>query len=105
MVNSREHPHELNLRGDFNIATADASRVCRELGLVVAGLTVVNTAILGALIRATAIVDMTNIEKVVREKFSNRALEINLAAIKKTYEITEAGKRQDGDQGLQAHLR
>jgi len=105
VVNSREHPHELNLKGDFNVATADASKVCRELGLVVAGLTVVNTAILGALIRATAIVDMTNIEKVVREKFGNRALEINLAAIKKTYEITEVEKRQDGDQGLQAHLR
>jgi len=88
VVNSCQHPKELNLKGDFNIATADATRVCRELGLMVAGLTVVNTAILGAFVRATNMVGLTSIEKVIRERFSNRALDINLAAIMKTYEIT-----------------
>ncbi|GAG54729.1 unnamed protein product [marine sediment metagenome] len=85
-------PKELNLKGDFNIATADATRVCRELGLMVAGLTVVNTAILGAFVRATNMVGLTSIEKVIRERFSNRALDINLAAIMKTYEITKLEK-------------
>jgi len=33
-------------------------------------------------------VGLTSIEKVIRERFSNRALDINLAAIMKTYEIT-----------------
>lgn len=92
VVNSRQRPQELKVKGDFNIATADATRVCRELGLVVAGLTVVNTAILGAVARATETVDMASMEKAIRERFSDNAVDINLAAITKTYEITELGE-------------
>jgi len=89
VVNSRQTPRELHIEGAFNIATADATSVCRELGLVVTGLIIVNTAILGAFVRATEIVNLANIEEVVRERFSNDAIDMNLSAIKRTYEITE----------------
>ncbi len=92
VVNSWQHPKELNITGDFNIATADATRVCRELGLIIAGLPVVNTAILGALVRATKVVDMAGIETVIRERFANSTVDINLAAIMKTFEITKLEK-------------
>lgn len=92
VVNSQQRPKELICYGDFNIASADATGVCQELGLIVSGLTVVNTAILGAFIRATEIVDMVSLEKVIRERFSNNTVEINLAAIAKTYEITKLHK-------------
>ena len=92
VVNSRQSPEELNVNGDFNIATADATSVCQELRLVVAGLTVVNTAILGAFVRATEIVDIASIEKAIRERFSDNAVDINLAAIMKTYKITRLQK-------------
>jgi pyruvate ferredoxin oxidoreductase gamma subunit len=94
VVNSWRHPKELNITGDFNIATADATRVCRELGLIIAGLPVVNTAILGALVRTTKVVDMAGIETVIRERFSNSTVDINLAAIMKTFEITKLAKRR-----------
>jgi 2-oxoacid:acceptor oxidoreductase gamma subunit (pyruvate/2-ketoisovalerate family) len=94
VVNTWQHPKELNIEGNFNIATADATRVCLELGLTVAGLTVVNTAILGALIRATKVVGMASIGKAIRERFSDNAIDINLAAITKTYEITKLQKRR-----------
>ena len=89
IVNSWRHPRQLDLKGDFNIATADATKVCSRLGLIVAGLTVVNTAIMGALVRATKVVGLASIEKVIRERFSNNAVDINLAAIAQTYEITK----------------
>jgi len=89
VVNSWLHPKELNIKGDFNIATADATKVCREMGLMVGGLPMVNTAMLGALACASQIVDMPSIEKVIRERFTNNAVGINLAAIEKTYEITK----------------
>lgn len=89
VVNSWLHPKELNIKGDFNIATADATKICRELGLIVGGLPMVNTAMLGALACATQIVDLASIEKVIRERVSNNAIDINLAAIAKTYEITK----------------
>jgi len=88
VVNSWQRPQELNINGDFNIATADATGVCRELGLVVAGLPVVNTAILGALVHATELVDMASIATAIRERFSRNNTEINLSAIRKTFAIT-----------------
>jgi 2-oxoacid:acceptor oxidoreductase gamma subunit (pyruvate/2-ketoisovalerate family) len=94
IVNSWLHPKELKIKGDFNIAAADATKVCRELGLMVGGLPMVNTAMLGAFVCATQIVDMPSIEKVIRERFSNSAVDINLAAIKKTYEITKLDRKR-----------
>jgi pyruvate ferredoxin oxidoreductase gamma subunit len=88
VVNSWQHPQELNIKGDFNIATADATKICRELELMVGGLPMVNTAMLGAFAHATQIVDIPSIEKVIRKRFTNNAIGINLAAIEKTYEIT-----------------
>jgi len=89
IVNSGRHPKELGIRGDFNIATADATGVCSNLRLVVAGLTVVNTAMLGAYVRATKVVGMASIETVIRERFPENAVDINIAAIEQTYEITK----------------
>jgi pyruvate ferredoxin oxidoreductase gamma subunit len=89
IVNSWRHPKEFDLGGDFNIATADATEVCSSLGLIVAGLTVVNTAMLGAFIRATQAVGMASIEKAVRERFSDREVNTNLTAIAETYKITK----------------
>jgi len=89
IVNSRRHPKELDLGGEFNVATADATRVCLNLGLTVAGLTVVNTAILGAFIRATKAVSMASVEEAIRERFSNSQVDINLAAVEQTYGVTE----------------
>jgi len=94
IVNSWLHPRELKIKGDFNIATADATKVCRELGLMVGGLPMVNTAMLGALARATQIVDMPCIERVIRERFSNNTVGINLAAIEKTYETTKLDRKR-----------
>lgn len=89
IVNSWRHPKELDIDGGFNIATADATEVCSSLGLIVGGITVVNTAILGAFIRATEALDMSSIEKAIRERFSGQEASINLAAVERTYEITE----------------
>jgi Pyruvate/2-oxoacid:ferredoxin oxidoreductase gamma subunit len=49
---------------------------------------------LGAFACATQIVDMDHIERVIRERFSNSAVDINLAAIEKTYEITRLDRKK-----------
>ncbi len=94
IVNSKQAPEELEVEGEFNIATADATTVCRELGLVVAGHTIVNTAILGAFIRATGMIKKASLETVIRERFPRGDVDINLAAIAKTYEMTRVKKRE-----------
>ena len=94
VVNSWQAPEELNIKADFNIATADATGVCRELGLMAAGLAIVNTAILGALLHVTEMVDMTSLQEAIKERFSNKDMDVNLTAITKTYDITKM-KRKD----------
>jgi 2-oxoacid:acceptor oxidoreductase gamma subunit (pyruvate/2-ketoisovalerate family) len=85
VVNCRQAPRHLNAEGEFNIATADATGICRELGLIVGGLIMVNTAMLGAVLRASGLVDLANLSKPIRDRFSNRAADLNLAAIEKTF--------------------
>jgi pyruvate ferredoxin oxidoreductase gamma subunit len=92
VVNSWRHPKELDFGAGFNIATADATEVCSGLGLIVAGVTVVNTAMLGAFSRATEAVSITSVEKAIRERFSDSEVDINLAAIAQTYKITKLEK-------------
>jgi 2-oxoacid:acceptor oxidoreductase gamma subunit (pyruvate/2-ketoisovalerate family) len=94
VVNSWQEPEELDTKADFNIATADATGVCRQLGLIAAGLVVVNTAILGALLHVTKVVDLASIKRVIKERFSTNNMNINLAAIMKTYEITKISKKR-----------
>ncbi len=94
IVNSKQTPDELEVEGEFNIATADATKVCQELGLIVAGHTIVNTAILGAVIRATGLINKSSVEKVIRERFPREDVDINLATIAKTYEITRVKERE-----------
>ena len=88
VVNSWRAPRELEVNGNVNVATADATRICKELGLSVAGLTIPNTAILGALVRATGIVSIASIEEVLKDKFRGEALQTNITAVAKTYDVT-----------------
>jgi pyruvate ferredoxin oxidoreductase gamma subunit len=96
IVNSQQGPKDIGIKGNFNVATADATRVCRELGLTVAGQTVVNTAILGAFVRATSLVDMPSLEQAVRDRFRGRAAGKNLAAISRTHKITKVRRAGQG---------
>lgn len=92
VVNCRQTPKQLNLEGEFNIATVDATGICRELGLIVGGLIIVNTAMLGAVLRASRLVDMASMSKPIRNRFSNRSADLNLAAIGRTYKETSIEK-------------
>jgi 2-oxoacid:acceptor oxidoreductase gamma subunit (pyruvate/2-ketoisovalerate family) len=88
VVNSGLSPKDLEINGNYYVATADATGICKELGLSVAGLTIPNTAILGALVKATGVVTMANIEEVLKEKFQGAALNTNISAVAKTYKAT-----------------
>ena len=88
VVNSRRGPGELGIKGDFLIATADASGVAEEVGLIVAGSPMVNTAMLGAFARATGLISLENIEEVLARRFSSAQVKKNFDAARLTYERT-----------------
>ncbi len=94
VVNSDQDPKDIGFNGRFNIATADATAVCREVGLVAAGITMVNIAILGTFVSATKLVDLENIVQVLKGRFNNKSFETNLMAITKTYETTKVENKR-----------
>ncbi len=93
VVNSARPPAQLGVIGDFSVATADATGICRELGLTVSGLIVVNTAMLGAVARVSDLVTPASIDEVIRNRFSNRSAELNLAAVERTRRATLIERR------------
>lgn len=93
LVNSAQAPGQLGIEGEFSVATADATGICRELGLVISGQIVVNTAMLGAIARVSELVELASIDQVVRNRFSNRSAELNLTAVEKTYRATLMERR------------
>lgn len=97
VINSNQDPEDIGFNGRFNIATADAAIVCRNLGLIAAGITMVNIAILGSIARATKLVDMENLIRVLKMRFNGHAFDTNLRAIKKTYRITKIGRWKHED--------
>ncbi|QKR00308.1 pyruvate synthase [Metallosphaera tengchongensis] len=59
----------------------DATRIAISLGLVMAGWSVVNTAMLGALDRVLGVAKLETLETVVEEEFKGRIGELNAKAM------------------------
>ena len=87
VINAPRRPS--GLRAD-RVVCVDATRIARELGLVVAGWPVVNTGILGALARATGIVSLDFVVKAIQAQWPGKTGELNAEAARRAYE--EAGE-------------
>lgn len=57
-----------------------------DIAISILGMPITNTAMLGAVARATGVVSMPSIEKTVRERFRADLAEKNFSVIKKAYE-------------------
>ena len=95
VVNSWKKPEELDINGDFNIATADVTNISQRLGLAL-----VNTAMLGAFSSVTSLVSLASIEKAIKQKLPLPAADVNAKAARMSYERTFLKRRQPkGDDG------
>lgn len=88
IVNSPLAPEELGIEGDFTVATADANAVAHEVGLIVSGTVMVNTAMLGAVARATGLLSLKEIEIAIGNAFHGEAARKNFETAKLTFERT-----------------
>ena len=57
-----------------------------QIALKILGMPITNTAMLGTVARATKIVNLENIEKIVKERFRSDLAEKNFAVIKEAYQ-------------------
>lgn len=90
VVNSKRSPDEMReivKRSDVRIATVDATKVALEK----LGVPIVNTAMIGALIRVVPVVSIDSVIRAVKETFPGRLGEANAEAIKASYEVAQVG--------------
>jgi len=85
IVNTRKKPDELNIE-HTRIATVDATGIALELQLLVAGLPVLNTTMLGAFARATEEVKLESVIEAIKETWTGVAGEKNAKAAELAYE-------------------
>ena len=57
-----------------------------EIAIKTLGRPIMNTALLGAVVRVTGIVNLESVEKVVKERFTQNIAEKNIAVVKQAYE-------------------
>ncbi len=88
IINSKKSPAEWAIEGDYRVATADASGAAEEVGLIIGGAPMVNTAMLGAVARATELVTMEDLEVSLEGAFPGGKAAINYDAARLTYERT-----------------
>ncbi len=85
IVNTRKKPEELNIQ-HTRIATVDATGIALELELLVAGLPVLNTTMLGAFARATEEVKLESVIEAIKDTWTGAAGEKNAKAAELAYE-------------------
>ena len=85
IVNTRKKPEELNIQ-HTRVATVDATGIALELELLVAGLPVLNTTMLGAFARATEEVKLESVIEAIKDTWTGAAGEKNAKAAEFAYE-------------------
>ena len=89
VINSKLGPDELReklkLTPKHTLAVVDATTIALEE----LGLPIVNTAILGALVKATQVVKVESVNEVLKQRFSGKIAEGNVKAVNRAYEEVE----------------
>jgi 2-oxoacid:acceptor oxidoreductase gamma subunit (pyruvate/2-ketoisovalerate family) len=85
VINTRKNPKQINLKG-CRAATVDATGIALELQLLVAGLPILNTPMLGAFAKATEEVKLESVLDVIKQHWTGAAGEKNAKAASLAYE-------------------
>jgi len=85
IVNDKRRPEELGYKG-FKVGTVDATGIAVKLGLYFAGFPAVNTAMVGAVAKATGIVSIDSVVKAITSAWSGKLGELNAEAAKLAYD-------------------
>ncbi|MBA7627593.1 Pyruvate synthase subunit PorC [subsurface metagenome] len=85
VVNSKKQPEQIEKELGYNhsLATVDATAIAREL----LGVNIVNTSMIGALLKAAGVVELESLFEPLKRRFG-RLAERNIGAMKRAYEET-----------------
>ena len=85
VINTKKQPEQIRQEFSLNwsLATVDATKIAREL----LGVPIVNTSMVGALLRATGVVKLESLFQPLKQRFG-RLAERNISAMKRAHEET-----------------
>jgi 2-oxoacid:acceptor oxidoreductase gamma subunit (pyruvate/2-ketoisovalerate family) len=89
VINTERLPKDIKLKVKAKVSTVDATKIALDEGILVAGIAVVNTIMLGAVARATQIVSMESVKKAIRKGLAGlpeKIIETNIEAAQRAYD-------------------
>lgn len=89
LINTTKKPDEFDFSKKYNVATVDATGVAIKYDIVVGGIPVVNTTILGAVPKILDRVTLESIQETIREKWKGQQGEQNVKATKDSFKDVE----------------
>ena len=91
LINSEQHPSEFKFDGKFKVMTVDAKRIAIKYRLGSKASPIVNTAILGAVIKAIPVTTLDYLVEAIKDGVPVK-IEENIAAAKEAYESLIKGE-------------
>jgi 2-oxoacid:acceptor oxidoreductase gamma subunit (pyruvate/2-ketoisovalerate family) len=91
LINTRQKPDEFAFSKQYHVATVDATGIALKYDILVGGIPVVNTPILGSIPRILDRVTLPSIQDVIRNKWTGKKElgERNVKATQDAYDHTE----------------
>lgn len=89
LINTTKEPEDFDFSNKYQVATVDATGVAIKHNILVGGIPVVNTPILGAVPKILDRVTLPSIQAVIKNKWKGEGGEINVKATQDAYESVE----------------
>jgi 2-oxoacid:acceptor oxidoreductase gamma subunit (pyruvate/2-ketoisovalerate family) len=89
LINTRKKPGDFSFSKKFGVATVNATDIALKNEILVGGIPVVNTPILGAVPRVLGKVTLKSIQNTIKGKWKSEQAERNVKATKDAYDQVE----------------
>ncbi len=89
LINTTKEPEDFDFSNKYHVATVDATGVAIKHDILVGGIPVVNTPILGAVPKILDRVTLPSIQAVIKNKWKGEGGEINVKATQDAYDSVE----------------
>ena len=89
LINTRRSPKEFSFSKQYNVSTVDATGIAIKYDIIVGGIPVVNTPILGAIPKILSKVTLPSIQETIREKWKGSPGEKNVKATQEAFDTVE----------------
>jgi 2-oxoisovalerate/pyruvate ferredoxin oxidoreductase gamma subunit len=92
LINTQKKPTDFSFSKTYRVATVDATSIALKYDILVGGIPVVNTPILGSIPKILNIVSLKSVQAVVKSKWKGEQGTLNVKATQDAFDITEVNK-------------